>query len=274
MSSNAVYAQGLGRAFIGALLFASPLFMTMEMWQFGFTMDPLRLVALLIAGFALLVPLSYFAGFERAFGLLDHVLDAFAAIAIAAFTALIVFMLFAVLQPEQPLAEIVAKIAVATFPGAIGALLADKQLGSQRNVSDASDRSYLARLFLMAIGALFVALNVAPTEEMMLIAFQSSPWHIALVIMASVALLHGLLFWVDFPGRDERRGDRSFWSVLLRYSFAGFGLCVLSSFALLWAFGRIDGVGFAEMIEFVAVLSFPAALGAGLAHLVVGEQRG
>ena len=37
-------------------------------------------------------------------------------------------------------------------------------------------------------------------------------------------------------------------------------------------FGRLDGVSILEALEFVIVLSFPAALGAGLAHFVVGEN--
>lgn len=62
MSDNAKYAEGLGRALIGASLFALPLYMTMEMWEFGFAMDRLRLAALLAATFPVLVGLSYFAG--------------------------------------------------------------------------------------------------------------------------------------------------------------------------------------------------------------------
>jgi putative integral membrane protein (TIGR02587 family) len=181
-----------------------------------------------------------------------------------------------VLAPGQPLEEIIGKIAVAAFPGSIGALLADKQLGGKQQQAGAAaaGRSYAARLFLMTIGALFVALNVAPTEEMVLIAFQISPWQAALLALASLALLHALLFWVDFPGRKARRGDDSFWSVLVRFSFAGYGLCALASLALLWVFGRTNGVSMREVVEFVIVLSFPAAIGAGLANLVVGEQRG
>lgn len=274
MGDNAKYAEGLGRALLGASLFALPLYMTMEMWQFGFAMERLRLAALLIAMFPVLVGLSYFAGFERAFGVMEHLLDAFAAVAVAAFAGACVLALLGVLAPGQPFEEWLGKVAVMTFPGAIGALLADKQMagGGARDLD--ADRSYLGRVFLMAVGALFVALNVAPTEEMTLIAHQISAWQAALLAVVSVAILHALLFWVDLPGRDARRRPSGFLSVLLRYSFAGYGVCVMCSLALLWAFGRTDGVGMGELIEFIVVLSFPAVLGAGLAHIVVGERRG
>jgi putative integral membrane protein (TIGR02587 family) len=274
LDDNTKYAEGLGRALLGASLFALPLYMTMEMWQFGFAMERVRLAALLIAVFPILVGLSYFAGFERAFGVVEHLLDAFAAFAVAAFAGACVLALIGVLAPDQSPEEWLGKIAVVTFPGAIGALLADKQMagGGARDLD--ADRSYLGRVFLMAVGALFVALNVAPTEEMTLIAHQISPLHAAILAIVSVGMLHALLFWVDLPGRDTRRGPNGFFSILLRYSFAGYGVCALCSLLLLWAFGRTDGVGLGELIEFVVVLSFPAVLGAGLAHFVVGERRG
>lgn len=277
MSKNEEYARDLGRALVGAVLFALPLFMTMEMWSLGFSMDRGRLAIMLLVLLPTLITLSYFAGFERAFGLTEHVLDACAAIAIAALAGAIVLALLGVLAPSQPLQEIVGKIAVVTFPGAIGALLADKQLDdTQRRGSESEgmERTYFARLFLMMIGALFVALNVAPTEEMVLIAHQISPWQSLLLAIVSVLALHALLFWTEFPDTGRWRGEASLVSVLIRFSFAGYALCALSSLFLLWAFGRTDGVGPAELIEFVVVLSFPAVLGAGLAHRVVAEQRG
>ena len=273
IQSSSDYAKRLGRAFVGAALFAIPLFMTMEMWQLGFVADRIRLCALLLASLPLLVALSHFAGFERTFGLVDDLLDAFAAFAIAIVSSALILAVAGVIAPGQPIEEIVAKIAVVSFPGAIGALLADKQLGGQERQASADQRSYGGQLFLMTIGALFVALNVAPTEEMILIAFQITPWHALALAIASLGVLHALLFWIDFPGAQARRGERGFWSILVRESLAAYALCVLASFALLWVFGRTDGVALTDLTEFVVVLAFPASLGAGLAPLVVGETR-
>ena len=269
MQSNADYARCLGRASVGALLFALPLFMTMEMWELGFTADKLRIAAFLALTAPLLVGLSYVAGFERAFGLVDHLLDAFAAFLIAACVGALALVLFGVLRPGQPPIEILSKVALVTFPAALGALLADKQLGRKGSADADADRAYLTRLFLMAVGAIFVA----PTEEMVLIAEQIGPLQAALLAVVSLALLHALLFWVDFAesGPDDAGG---FWSVLLRYSVVGYALCALVSLFLLWVFNRTEGVPLSELAEYVAVLSFASVLGAGLAHAVVAERRG
>ncbi len=272
MDGNTAYARGVGRAFIGALLFALPLFMTTEMWEVGATGDPLRVAVLLAASFPVLVGLSYFAGFEHAFGLVDHLLDAFAAIAVAAITGALALVLFGLFSPYQPVAEVVGKIAVVTFPAALGALLADKQLGRSASDKDGETRNYWVRLFLMLVGALFVALNVAPTEEMVLISYQIGSLQAALLALVTLALLHALLFWVDLT-RSGERSQRNFWSVLIRYSCVGYGLCLLVSLFLLWVFGRIGGVRLETLIEYLVVLSFAGALGAGLAHAVVAERR-
>src|SRR5688572_6389911 len=127
-NTNREYAEGLGRAFIGAILFALPLFMTMEIWWLGFTIDRVRLALLLAGSVPILIGLCHVAGFERGAGLGDDILDAFAAFAVAVVAAILVLTLFGVLTTEQPTEEVIGKIAVAAFPASIGALLADKQL--------------------------------------------------------------------------------------------------------------------------------------------------
>lgn len=270
--ANGKYLAGLGRAIVGAALFALPLFMTMEMWTLAATAAPERIAFMLVAFLPALVTLSYYAGFERAFGLVDHLLDAFAAIGVAALIALITLALFGVFGLNEPLDLLVAKVALVTPPAAIGALLADKQLGRGERSADAVASTYPARLFLMAMGALFVAFNVAPTEEMMLIAHQIGPMQALLLAVVSLAALHGLLFWADLPGRDGRREKRHFMATLLRYSFAGYGVCALLCAYLLWTFGRLEHTSLREIIEYVIVLAFPAALGAGIAQALIGDR--
>jgi uncharacterized membrane protein len=80
--TNRRFALGLVRAFGGAILFAFPMLMTMEMWWLGFYIDPLRLAIFILSSIPLLVGLSYYAGFEETFQLIDDVVDAFAAYAV------------------------------------------------------------------------------------------------------------------------------------------------------------------------------------------------
>src|SRR3546814_11789733 len=55
---------GIGRGFGGALIFALPMLMTMEMWELGFYIAPGRLLLLLLLVIPLLAVLSPPVGFE------------------------------------------------------------------------------------------------------------------------------------------------------------------------------------------------------------------
>lgn len=128
---NLRYGKGLARASLGAMIFALPLTMTMEMWQLGVSIDPVRAIITLVATLPLLVALSFYAGFERTFSLLDNVLDAFAAMAVSTLACLLILGLFGELTPDMPLEELVGKLTILSFAASIGALLADKQFNDE-----------------------------------------------------------------------------------------------------------------------------------------------
>jgi len=155
-------------------------------------------------------------------------------------------------------------------PASIGAMLARKQLG-QKDPPEEERRqrsSYAGELFLMMAGALFVGFNVAPTEEMVLIAFKMSPWHTMGLVLLSVGLLHVFVYTVGFAGQ-ESRGDDAVRDVLLRYTVAGYGIALLVSLYLLWTFERTGGLAPMQLVSAMAVLGFPASLGAATARLIV-----
>jgi putative integral membrane protein (TIGR02587 family) len=124
-------------------------------------------------------------------------------------------------------------------------------------------------MFLMAVGALFLAFNVAPTEEMPLIAHKMTPWHALALVFVSIGLLHAFVYAVGFAGQQTAPEGARFGSMLLHYSIAGYGIALLVSLYVLWTFGRTDGVTAAEVAQMIVVLGFPASLGAALARLIV-----
>jgi putative integral membrane protein (TIGR02587 family) len=262
------------RALLGAMIFALPLTMTMEMWDLGVTMDPFRLAALLTLTFPMLVALSFYAGFEETFSLLDNVLDAFAAMAVSAVACLAVLWLFGAISPETPVREVVGKLTVLSFGASIGALLADKQFNDEVSDDDAKGqgRGFHSRLFVMAVGAIFLSLNVAPTDEVEIIAATISP--AMAIVLACISLLSvGVVLAVVDPDTSHAT-----WICRLRRAFAGYGMCLALATFILWCFGRLDGMALAEATESVIVLGFPAALGAGAARLILdgkgSEQDG
>lgn len=270
--TNCLYARGLARAFGGALIFAFPLLMTMEMWSLGFTMTPFRLVAFLGLSLPLLFGLSYYAGFRETYGWLDDTLDALAALAVGFITSAILLGLFGVLTSGEPAEAVAGKLSLQAVPAAIGALLARRQLASQDHANtdgagEESDRqTYASELFLMAVGALFIAFNVAPTEEMVLIAYQMTAWHALGLMILSLGLLHVMVYALGFAGQHSHEQP---WLAFLHFTVTGYVIALLVALYAQWTFGHMDGQAGAQLVMTAIVLAFPGALGAGAARLLV-----
>ncbi|MCK6104180.1 MULTISPECIES: TIGR02587 family membrane protein [unclassified Brevundimonas] len=262
------YVSDLGRAFAGALVFNIPLLMTMEMWEQGVVMDRWRLLTFILSGLPLLYGLSYYAGFSKRRGLVNDALDTAVALAVGFVTASLLLILFGVLEWDAPPREALGMVALQAVPGAMGALLARRQLSGEGGGGDTDEEeaSYFGELFLMAAGALFFALNIAPTEEMILIAYKASPAHILALIGVSILLLHLIVFKAGFAGQEE--ADRPA-AAFLHFTLPGYAIALGVSLFTLFLFGRVDGHSVAGVVQTMVVLGFPAAIGAAAARLLV-----
>lgn len=268
--SNRAYAVSLARGLGGALIFAFPLVMTMEMWSLGFAVAPLRLVIFLLCGLGVLAGLAYYSGFEPATDWLDALLDGLVAFGIGMIGSALVLWLFGILTPELGWRVAFGMVAVQAVPAGMGAAAARRQFGSHEDGPAREDRAgYPAQLFLMVAGALFLAFNVAPTEEVLLIALSMSPWQLIGLMALSLLLLHLLVYTVGFAGQEARPDGAGAWRTFFAYSLAGYGLALLVSLYTLWTFGRTDLAGLPMVAMTTVVLGFPAALGAAIARLVV-----
>jgi putative integral membrane protein (TIGR02587 family) len=263
--------RGLARAFGGAIIFALPMLMTMEMWHLGFHIEPLRLALLLALGVPLLVGLAWFSGFRRTFRLRDDVADAFVAYGVGFTASALLLGLFAVLHSGMRLDAMVGAVALQALPAAIGALLARSQFGEAREEEERKKRQagYGGEFFLMVAGALYLAFNVAPTEEMMLIGFQMSIWQAVALAVLSLLIMHGFVYAVEFSGQHSAPPGTRWWSLFLRFTVAGYALALLISLYALWTFGRVEGLSVEMVLMMTVVLGFPAAVGAAAARLII-----
>jgi putative integral membrane protein (TIGR02587 family) len=265
------FLVALARAFAGAIIFALPLLMTMEMWALGFYMEPLRLALFLALMFPLLVVLAYYAGFEESLSWKQLVLSAGVAYAVAFVAAAAGLALLGVLRPGMSVQEIVGKIALQAIPASIGAMLARSQLGEREEQKDEERRrdTYHGELFLATVGALFLAFNVAPTEEIVLISTMITGWQALALVGLSLAIMHAFVYAVEFRGQASVHPELSVWSEFLRLTVVAYALALLVCLYVLWSFGRSDGLALGELLMQTVVLGFPAAIGAAAARLVL-----
>ena len=271
LSDNRPFVIALARAFGGAIIFSLPMLMTMEMWALGFSLDRLRLALFVVAMIPLLIGLSHFGGFEPTFDWIDDAVDAFVALAVGFVASVTVLALFDEIGPEMSWDEIIGKIVLQAVPGSIGALLAEGQLGLRdaHAESELTDAGYWGHLFIMGVGALFLALNVAPTEEMILLAYKMSAWHALGLVLLSLTIMHAFVYAVGFRGQADVAEGTPRGSLFLRYTLVGYVVALAISLCVLWVFGRSDATGAQHVLMAAIVLAFPGAIGAAAARLII-----
>jgi putative integral membrane protein (TIGR02587 family) len=182
-------------------------------------------------------------------------------------------VLFGTLNYEHTPREWIGRISLQSVTASIGALLAQSQFGrpGQEDQNDKNRRQggAFAEYFFMAAGALFLSTNVAPTEEVELIAHMMTPWHALALVAVSLLLMHAFVYAVDFKGQHARAHHVSFFGEFIRFTVVGYFLAIVISAFLCWSFGRFDGMHVGEMVRVSTVLGFPAAIGAAAARLVL-----
>jgi len=269
------FFTGIARGLAGALLFALPMLMTMEMWELGLYANPMRLLLLCLLNIPLLIGLAYRIGFERMTTWTQTLRDAAIAFALGIVLSALILWLFGLLSADLPLNHGIAMIALQAVPASIGALLGRSQLGMRSEQDDEDDgdyqgeAGYFNELFMMVLGALFLGLNVAPTEEMILIAYKIMPVQTMLILLLSIAIMHGFVYSIHFKGGHRVEEATPWWSSLIRFTLPGYVLAFATSAYTLWTFERLDDASFAQMLTTIVVLSFPAAIGAASARLVL-----
>ena len=121
----------LGRAFAGAIIFAFPVLLTMEMWWFGFYMHRAQLVLFILLGLPLVFGLSHFSGYSRNFTFTERLLDTLVSYAVGFTVATVLLTLIGELGPDVSLSEALKKISIQTLPAAIGAVFSRSLLDAK-----------------------------------------------------------------------------------------------------------------------------------------------
>ena len=265
----------LARAFGGAILFSFPMLMTMEMWFLGFYLNGLRLALFTLLTIPLLIGLSYYDGFEPTSSVLDDTIDTFVAYAVGFVASAALLLLFGVIKSGMSADEIIGKISIQAIVAGFGAMFAQSLLRGDKEENEESEErqrgaSYFGELFLMAVGAVFLSMSVAPTEEMVLISYQMTDWHTLALAVVTLLMMHAFVYSVEHRGFEkELPPDNSFLNGFLRFTVVGYAIVLLISFYILWTFGSIDDMGFAEKVKVAIVLGFPAAIGASASRLIL-----
>jgi putative integral membrane protein (TIGR02587 family) len=265
------YARGVA----GGMLFSLPLLYTMEVWWAGFTSHPWRLAAYVAATFALLIGYNQLLGLRRDTCFSEVVIDSVEEMGLGILVALLFLWLLGRVSPGMPPEEAAGKVVIEAMTVAVGVSVGTAQLGGgggedDKGVSGArpSAGGFGGQLVVALCGAVLFAANVAPTEEIVMMAVEISAWRLLGLALLSLGLAALILYYSEFAGSKKHVRFDQHHDVMVG-TVVTYAVALAASAAILLFFGRFDGQALATCVAQTVVLGVAATLGASAGRLLL-----
>lgn len=262
------YGRGIG----GGFLFSLPLFLTMEMWGTAVVVGPGRLFVAVIATFALLCGYNLYAGLRHDSTLAEVCIDSVEELGIGLILSAGLLYLLGRLDPAAPFSEHLGLIVLEGMFAAVGVSVGTAQLssGDDENSGGPQGRQLTlsSDIVLALCGSVLIAANVAPTEEVLLLASEMPALGLLAMMAISLTIAALLLFFSDFRGSSRSAGNGGAFGVV-HGSAVTYVAALFASAVLLWFFGRFAQQGVSINAAQCVVLGFPATLGAAAGRLLL-----
>jgi putative integral membrane protein (TIGR02587 family) len=265
-----------GRGIAGGLLFSFPLLYTMEVWWAGFTASPFSLLVFVCVTFLLLLAYNRYAGLRPKATWHEVVIDSVEEMGIGFILSFAVLLMLNRIQiGEMALDEIMGKVTIEAMAVSIGVSIGTAQLGvgnggGKKEVKKEQAKRYdKIRVAVLALcGSLIVGGNVAPTEEVTMIAVEADPQHILIMTLASlfISAIVVLFSRKQENNKEERSG---FTYQLVFDTCLSYVVALAVSAFVLWFFDRFENISFWLAFSKVIVLGVLSSLGASAGRLLI-----
>lgn len=269
------------RGIAGGLLLGLPPLFTMEMWFYGFLLSSWKIVVLIAFTFIIVVGYSAFSGFRRERTWPDLILDCVETMGIAAVVSALALVLLGRIEAGIALRDAIGKIGLQMIPISLGVSLAGAQLADPNdNGEDAADRGTsletpvgpYGRFFVVVGGALFLALNVAPTEETAFLSVHASWWLLVLVVLISLTLSYAMVFYANFRGGRKAVAGDSPLDHPMTETVVAYALSLFVSALLVWSFGQPANTTVYAVLARIVLLGVVASFGGAAGRLLLGGK--
>ena len=280
--TNQWAAEGtdLVRAVSGGLLFGIPLLYTMEVWWVGTYTEPIRVLGVLALTFLPVWFLNRTSGFRstKDIRLSDSIMDSIETVALGILTAGALLFLLKEITPSTPLAEAVGKIAFEATPFGIGIALAHHFLRRGRSEGDDEGsgdsagnqdelRATVTDLGATIIGAMFIAFNIAPTDEVPMLANALGPYSLIALVLVSLLVSFCIVFVAGFSDEERRHNQIGIFQHPITETVACYLVALATAGVMLWHFQRLDGAPWQVALSYIVVLGLPASVGGAAGRL-------
>lgn len=267
--------QEYGRGVAGGLMFSLPLLYTMEVWWTGIIAHPYRLVVYVLTTFTLLLGYNRYAGLRRDSSMTEVAIDSMEEMGIGLLLAATVLFLLGRVTLEMPASEALGVIVVEAMTVAIGVSIGTAQLGAGGNEDEGlgggvnnKEVHFGGQLVFSICGAVLFAANIAPTEEVVVLAIETSWLRLIGLAFFSLLVAFLILHYSAFKGASEFvRADHP--GVIVLGTIVTYAIALSCSALILWFFGRFDGITLFTAVAQTIVLGVAATLGASAGRLLL-----
>lgn len=235
----------------GGFLFGIPLLYTMEVWWIGSASHPARLLLILLFSFAIIFVVNRSSGFRRMNDIRSAgaAMESIEALAIGIICTGVTMLLLREISPAAPLGENLGKLIYESVPFTLGVALANQYLGAP-DEDDASRQSSNSSIVPMnatiadvgatMLGAIIIGSNIAPTDEIpMLAAAISGLWLLA-IMAASLLISYSIVFAAGFGNQSKRHQQKGIFQRPLSETFMSYLVSLLVAAAMLFFFNRVS----------------------------------
>ncbi|HMQ30912.1 MAG TPA: TIGR02587 family membrane protein [Chloroflexaceae bacterium] len=273
----------LMRGASGGFLFSIPLLYTMEVWWIGTVVSPPRMALALLGACAIVFLLTLTGGFRREeqgkFS--DALLETVESVGFSLLFSAAMLALLRRVTLSTPLDEAVGTIIYGALPFAVGMALGNQLLSGARDEegegegrqgdNGADERgATLKDLGASAIGAVFIAFSIAPTEEIPMLAAALTPPWLLTMIAASLLISYMIVFESGFADEAGRHQQRGVLQSPLSETVASYLVALAASALMLVLYDqvRLDDP-WPVWLSHTLVLGLPAAVGGAAGRLAV-----
>ena len=279
------------RAIAGGTIVGMPLLYTMEMWQHGMSLSEAHLLMLLGATLLVNMLFSYLSGFRYECSITGAAMESVTAVGIAILLSTGILSLIGEIDFAMSASEILGKILIEAAVVSIGISFAAAQMegrsrtgennqhaGDERaeaepspdaplTISDRQLRADLREFAAALAGSTVFALNVAPTEEITLIASRLAPLQLLALLAFAILLCYIILFASEFAGHQVH--EKTLFQHPISETVLTCAVSLAVAAALLFFVGeRTLLSNFATFMAGVVTLGFPAIVGGAAGRLI------
>jgi putative integral membrane protein (TIGR02587 family) len=270
----------------GAFLFGMPFLYTMEIWWRGNTAGPPRMLCALALTFIALVVLERAATVRsnRSVPWLRTLIEATEALATGLVAAAVGLFLIGFLEIDAGLHAVIGRLCMEGLPFGLGVGLADFMLGEKEygHEKGGDGRSaehkeggnmrnrIIVRSGATALGATVIALTLAPTDEIPLIAIGLRYSQLLSIVGASLVISYMIVFASNFVATEARQAHRGGFDAPLVETTISYMISLVMAGGMLWLYQLIDLSESPDLwASYIVVLGLPASIGGAAGRLAV-----